>query len=923
MNRKQHCHGTGTGTGVPCWNVAISLVMLGMVLGASISLFTTIACTTGCNQMEDKGEFMLGGSRLVSSDGGFYANFTANDTQIFENQRIKFTFTGDLGIAPVTFQWDFGDGKLNATTQDALHRYDSPGNFTVTLTITDSYGNGSTLARSNYIQVMDLVPVANFTMNCTNVITVQTWVSFQFTGFDGSLPANYSWDFGDSLTSVAREPIHQYTSTGNFSIVLEVRDRNGNMSTVTKLIRVVEPAIDPAIVAGFTANRTEIEVGASIQFNFTGSTGGAPASFLWSFDDGTGMVTTEHATHAFMKEGRFNVTLVVVGAGGRTAMHTMQIVVSRPFDFMILLYAIAIPLGSIGLIFVIGFVARKRRGMTRTVEPVYVDTPKEALDIGQLKEGAPEQGAVSTGLASSSRASRDSETGAEHDVPSQQRFQKPVNKKRRAIKTITMLAAFGLGVGGFQFMQSSLLPAMLAVQNAPPMSESAAIAQAAVNAALLPTLLLLIPAGVLFVCSLALSQYVVQEGARTGQPGDVPARQVHEKPRVRDSGGVSTALKAAREKLHGLGQVCIGKYKDFNASVQAYLGTGLQRYKRLEAIKISLLAGAIVLGAVGFYIFNNSTDAFLSLATLVPAGVLFLLGLAVPLVKPADAIAKPNVLEERAPKHVDRRRKAIKISMLVIAFVLGVIGFYLLNNSADLILTLAMLVPAGVLFVLGLLVRLSTVPGAIEGTETARTTQTTESQSSQPSTQSPKPGAREHPAGSRPSSTTQEPSKQDNGHPPAGTRGKTLDALKDSMHGAIDPSQPAYKKIKAIKISLLAVAIGVGAIGLYYFDISADAFLTLAMLATAGICLVVGLSVKVTRQDPAMKKQESPSASLHATVNKKRLAIKIGLLSAAIVLGVAGFHFFNTSAEAYLTIATLAPAGVLLVLALAVKTRDA
>ncbi len=143
------------------------------------------------------------------------------------------------------------------------------------------------------------------------------------------------------------------------------------------------------------------------------------------------------------------------------------------------------------------------------------------------------------------------------------------------------------------------------------------------------------------------------------------------------------------------------------------------------------------------------------------------------------------------------------------------------------------------------------------------------------------------------------------------------------MHGAIDPSQPAYKKIKAIKISLLAVAIGVGAIGLYYFDISADAFLTLAMLATAGICLVVGLSVKVTRQDPAMKKQESPSASLHATVNKKRLAIKIGLLSAAIVLGVAGFHFFNTSAEAYLTIATLAPAGMLLVLALAVKTRDA
>ncbi|MCO8271636.1 ThuA domain-containing protein [Actinoplanes sp. TRM 88003] len=49
------------------------------------------------------------------------------------------TATDAEGDTPLTYAWDFGDGS-SATTLDASHTYTTPGNFTATLTVTDSRG---------------------------------------------------------------------------------------------------------------------------------------------------------------------------------------------------------------------------------------------------------------------------------------------------------------------------------------------------------------------------------------------------------------------------------------------------------------------------------------------------------------------------------------------------------------------------------------------------------------------------------------------------------------------------------------------------------------------------------------------------------------------------------------------------------------
>ncbi|MHA1369374.1 MAG: PKD domain-containing protein [Promethearchaeota archaeon] len=86
-------------------------------------------------------------------DGFPNAGFTANVTSILEGGWVGFTFTGAFGNPPLSFQWDFGDGSANSTLQNPMHQFNTPGNFTITLTVIDSDGDSNTLTLVNYISV--------------------------------------------------------------------------------------------------------------------------------------------------------------------------------------------------------------------------------------------------------------------------------------------------------------------------------------------------------------------------------------------------------------------------------------------------------------------------------------------------------------------------------------------------------------------------------------------------------------------------------------------------------------------------------------------------------------------------------------------------------------------------------------------------
>jgi DNA-binding beta-propeller fold protein YncE len=67
----------------------------------------------------------------------------------------------DFAETPRSWNWSFGDGStVNATMQHPVHTYTHPGNYTVSLTVTNGTGS-NTLVRANYISV---IPPSNNTL---------------------------------------------------------------------------------------------------------------------------------------------------------------------------------------------------------------------------------------------------------------------------------------------------------------------------------------------------------------------------------------------------------------------------------------------------------------------------------------------------------------------------------------------------------------------------------------------------------------------------------------------------------------------------------------------------------------------------------------------------------------------------------------
>jgi len=242
------------------------------------------------------------------------ASFTSNVTSGDIPLCVQFndTSTGN----PTSFYWTFGDGA-NTTIRNPIHTYETPGLYTVTLSVANSAGSNLT-SKAGYINATSPLPNPFVTGIYPNFTKAGMNVGFNLTGnyfSEGSIVnltmsgycniTTFGNLSGSNLTGFFDIPSGTATGMWNVSV-----NRFGQYSNDNVQFQVLPPV--PPVASFIGIPRTGL---APLFVQFADTSTGGPTSWSWSFGDG-GLSTDQHPSHTYSGAGLYTVSLNVSNSGG-------------------------------------------------------------------------------------------------------------------------------------------------------------------------------------------------------------------------------------------------------------------------------------------------------------------------------------------------------------------------------------------------------------------------------------------------------------------------------------------------------------------------------------------------------------------------------------------------------------------------------
>ena len=226
------------------------------------------------------------------------------------------------------WQWDFGDGTTS-TLQSPSHIYNTAGNYTAKLTVTNSNGCvSSTVSKAIHIGGLPTAAFSNSTPDCVSGAVTFT---DQSTTSDGSL-ATWLWNYGDGTietkTSAAAFQ-HTFTTAGVYPVTLVATTNSGCSSTITQNIM-----ISPLPVVNFGTPAVCLADASAMFTDSTTIADNSKLTYLWDFGDANATTanpntsTVQNPSHKYSKAAVYQVTLTVTSATGCTATRTKSFTVN-------------------------------------------------------------------------------------------------------------------------------------------------------------------------------------------------------------------------------------------------------------------------------------------------------------------------------------------------------------------------------------------------------------------------------------------------------------------------------------------------------------------------------------------------------------------------------------------------------------------
>ena len=163
------------------------------------------------------------GSNTVAKNNYVIVSKPENNV-IGGNAPLSVRFT-DKSEGATAWKWNFGDGNTS-TEQNPLHTYSKAGQYTVTLTISNSAGS-NIVTKNSYVSVKNSleVPVSAFSASTT---LGKAPLNVSFTDMSTGSPTSWKWNFGDGNTSAEQNPMHTYSKIGQYTVSLAVSNAAGS-----------------------------------------------------------------------------------------------------------------------------------------------------------------------------------------------------------------------------------------------------------------------------------------------------------------------------------------------------------------------------------------------------------------------------------------------------------------------------------------------------------------------------------------------------------------------------------------------------------------------------------------------------------------------------------------------------------------------